>query len=151
MKRVFVALAPTLLLGIACAAHAQEVDCFPTCAAAPSDAPDSGGTTGLCRHRAVREALQVERDLAPVKKVVNAVTNPTGFVIEQINDHVVRIPAWVGYAMDPKGALRSAVMKRVRQEARKAAGIEKGCVADEEAPVEVDVNAQEPQNIVEEA
>ena len=35
------------------------------------------------------------------------------------------------YAMDPRGALRSAVMKRVREEARKAVGVEKGCVAEE--------------------
>ena len=131
MKRVLAVFAPTLLLGIASTAHAQETDCFPTCAQTPTDEPDAGSTAGLCRHRAVREALRVERDLAPVKKVVNAVTNPTGFVLEQVSEHVVHIPAWVGYAMDPRGALRSAVMKRVREEARKAVGVEKGCVAEE--------------------
>jgi hypothetical protein len=129
MKRATAALIPSLLLLCAApAAYADAYDCFPACrepAAAPAKA-----AINLCEHRAVREVARIERDLKPVKQIYDIATNPTGFAIKQVNDHVVHIPPWVGYAMDPKGAIRAKVMDRARGELRKQVGLQNECAAE---------------------
>lgn len=126
MKCSHVLLGSTLLFAIAPFAHADGVaDCFPMCpapaAAEPHKSPD------LCAHAVVRDVARIDRDLAPVKKVIGAVTNPVGFALEQVDHHVVHIPPWVGYAVNPRGAIRTLVMDRVRREAKKAVGLENDC------------------------
>ena len=127
MKRTLAILIPSMLIAVP-AAHAGE-DCFPLCAAEPAAAVEAP-KPNLCEYRAVREVARIDRDLAPVKEVFEIATNPTGFALKQVNDHIVHIPAWVGIAMDPKGYVRNKVLDRARSEAKKAVGVQHDC-ADE--------------------
>ena len=100
-------------------------------------APCAYAGTDACAIGVVREIARIDRDLAPLKKALGAITNPTGFALEQVDKYVVHIPPWVGYAIDPRRALRAAVIKRVRDEAKKAVGLENGCAPDAgDAPIE---------------
>jgi hypothetical protein len=108
------------------AAFAQHSDAFCLGNCVLQEAP-AAAPLDLCQHRVVREGLVIERKLKPLRDVVGIVQNPTGFVLKQVDAHIVHIPAWVGYAMDPVGSLRAKAMDRVRKEFRKSAGLEKGC------------------------
>ena len=89
-------------------------------------APES--TLDLCRHEAVREITRIEHDLRPVKRVYDIAMNPTGFVIEKVSEEAgVKIPRWVGFALDPKGYARNYVMKRVREVVKKNVGLANDC------------------------
>ena len=112
-------------------AHADAYDCFPACA--PEAPPE---TLQLCEHALVREAVRIDVETRPIREVIGIVANPTGFVLKQVDEHIVHIPKWVGYAIDPKGALRAEVLKRARHEARKAAGVENDCREPEESEVD---------------
>ncbi len=126
MRCSHVLLGSALLFAMVPIAHADGVaDCFPMCPepalAEPGKSPDP------CAHAIVRDVARADRELAPIKKVLGAVTNPVGFALEQVDHHVVHIPPWVGYAVNPRGAIRTLVMDRVRREAKKAVGLENGC------------------------
>jgi hypothetical protein len=126
MKRSHALLGSTLFLAMAPCAYADGVaDCFPMCPEPAASVPETA--PNACAFGVVREVARIDRDLEPLKKAVGAITNPTGFALEQVDKHVVHIPPWVGYAIDPRGALRSAVIKRARDEAKKAVGLENGC------------------------
>ncbi len=120
-------IACAALAALSSPAFAEIEDCFPQCARPEAVAPPQSGE-GLCQFGVVREAARINRDLAPVKRIVGIVTNPTGFAIKQVNDHVVHIPAWVGYAMDPRGAIRAKVVDLARDQVKKAAGLQNDCV-----------------------
>jgi hypothetical protein len=133
MKRTLAILVPSMLIAVQ-TARADQYDSFPLVAVEPAQAVEAA-KPNLCEHRAVRDIARIDRDLAPVKQVFEIATNPTGFALKQVNDHIVHIPAWVGIAMDPKGYVRNKVINHVRNEAKKAVGVEKGC-ADEIAAEE---------------
>jgi hypothetical protein len=121
-------LLATALLAAAAPAFADDSGCFPGCIEAPVVAEAPAPTLELCRHGAVREVYRIERELRPVKEIYDIATNPTGFVIKTVSEQAgVKIPRWVGYAMDPQGSLRSAAMKRVRAEVKKHAGLANDC------------------------
>ena len=129
MKRTAAVLLPSLaLLFAAPASHADTYDCFPTCT--KTSAPPADRIVNLCEHKAVREIARIDRDLKPVKDVYEIATNPTGFALKMVSEHVVPIPRWVGYAMDPQGAARAAVMKRARKELKKQVGLQQDCAAE---------------------
>ena len=134
MKRTLAILVPSMLIA-AQAARADQFDSFPLYAVETVQVVDAP-KPNLCEHRAVRDIARIDRDLAPVKQVFEIATNPTGFALKQVNDHIVHIPAWVGFAMDPRGYVRNKAIAYVRHEAKKAFGVEKGC-ADEIAAEEV--------------
>lgn len=95
-------------------------------------ADDSGSGLDLCRHGAVRQAIKLEQDLRPVKEVYEIVSNPTGFLIKTVTQEAgIKIPRFVGYAMDPEGSLRAAVMKRVREQVKKQGGLQNDCAVTE--------------------
>ena len=123
MKRSPTILAVSLLLA-AGAARADGV----------ADLPQGGEPVAervnLCEHQAVREVARIEKELRPAKEIAAYVTNPTGFALKMVNDHVVHIPKWVGIAMDPRGYARAKVIDYVRKEAKKAVGVEGGCAAE---------------------
>lgn len=105
MNRTLVA---ALLVSAAPAAFAEEID--------------------LCRNETVREAMRIENELRPVKRVYDIAMNPTGFVIQKVSEEAgVKIPKWVGFALDPKGYARNYVMKRVREEAKQHVGLANDC------------------------
>ncbi len=140
MKRSHALLGSTLLVAMDPYAHADGSDCFPMCPEPAVEAP--GKAADLCSHGVVREVARIDRELAPVKKVVGAVTHPTGFALEQVDRHIVHIPPWVGYGLNPRGAIRAKVMERVRHEAKKAAGVDKGCVEESPQPREIEAAPQ---------
>jgi hypothetical protein len=111
MKRPLALLAPAMLL---CAIPAARAD---------------AGAIDLCAHEAVRDVARLESDLKPVKEIYGIVTNPTGFALKQVNDHVMHIPKWVGYAMDPQGAVRAKVIDMARSELKRQVGLRDGCAA----------------------
>jgi len=104
-----------------------------TTAPAIAMADDEAGTSiDLCRHEAVREITRIEQDLRPVKRVYDIAMNPTGFVIGKVSEEAgVKIPKWVGFALDPKGYARNYVMKRVREEAKQHVGLANDCRVEE--------------------
>jgi hypothetical protein len=120
-------IACAALAALSSPAFAELEDCFPQCAR-PAPIVPAQSSEGLCQFGAVREAARIDHDLKPVKRVVGIVTNPTGFAIQQVNDHVVRIPPWVGYAVDPRGAIRAKVVDLARGQVKKAAGLQNDCI-----------------------
>lgn len=130
MKRTARSLA--LAIAVTCApfAHADAYDCFPMCPQAPAAAAKP---LALCDVPAVREAAQLNArlndDLKPVKQLYDMATNPTGFAVRMVDEHVVHIPKAVGYALDPKGAVKAELIKRAREELKKQAGLKDECRA----------------------
>jgi hypothetical protein len=117
MKRLLALLAPVTLLCAAPAARADE-------------------SLNLCSHQAVREVARLNNELKPVKELYAIATNPTGFALKQVNDHVIHIPKWVHYAMDPQGAIRAKLMDRARAELKKHVGLKNECADELRAPSE---------------
>ena len=120
-------IACAVLAALSSPVFAHYEDCFPQCARPDPVTPPQSGE-GLCRYGAVRDVARIEHDLKPVKRIVAIITNPTGFAIQQVNDHAVHIPPWVGYAMNPRGAIRAKAMDLARDQAKKAVGLENNCV-----------------------
>jgi len=122
-----IALALTLAMA-APFAHADAYDCFPTCPPAP---PAEAKPASLCDISVVREAARANTrlndELKPVKEVYEIATNPTGYAIRMVDQHVVHIPKVVGYALDPRGAAKAELMKRARAELKKQVGLKDEC------------------------
>ena len=125
MKRATACTLATVLLAASGVAAAEPLDCFPMCEAEAPPPP-----IRLCEHRAVRDIARMDRKLAPVKRLYDIAKNPTGFAIEQVSEHVIHIPKWVGIAVDPRGYVRGRAIDFVRQEAKKAVGLGNDCVED---------------------
>jgi hypothetical protein len=135
MKRTLT-LASSILLLAAPLAHAENdaYDCFPGCPYAVPVIP-AQKTIDLCEIGAVRDAARINDQLKPVKEIYDIAVNPTGFAVKMVDEHVVHIPKWVGYAMDPKGAAKSYVINYVRTQAKKQVGLQDECRA---APPAID-------------
>jgi hypothetical protein len=109
------------------AARAEAADCFPLCeqAAEQVSAQNTDGTKeGVpllqCDNKLVKQAESVNARIKPVKEIVGYVRSPQGLAIKLVNDHVVKIPAWVGYAADPVGSLKNRAMNEVKSRVREA-------------------------------
>jgi hypothetical protein len=120
MKRTQKTLAAAMFLAVALPAAAQEP--FESAAEPPAAKP-----LDLCSYGAVREVAKVDRELKPVKEVVGIVTNPEGFVLHEVDQYVVHIPPWVGYALNPKGAIRAKLVDMARTEMKKSVGLGNEC------------------------
>lgn len=133
-------LAP-LLLAAAGVAHADAYDCFPMC---PVVAPAEAKPVSLCDLSLVRGAAQanakLDEDLKPLKEIYELATNPTGYAIKMVDQHVVHIPKVVGYAMDPRGAVKAELMKRAREAVKRQVGLQDDC----RAPAGDTTDAEEP-------
>ena len=127
MKRSLTILGASLLLA-AGAARADGVADLPL-----DEEPRAAERVNLCEHKAVREVARIEKELRPAKEIVGYVTNPTGFALKMVNDHVVHIPKWVGIAMDPRGYVRGKAVEYVRKEIKKSVGVDKDCAAEIDA------------------
>jgi hypothetical protein len=89
-----------------------ETPAKPTCTA-KSDAPSSAQT-------AVEKIENVNNQLKPIKEIAGYIQSPQGLAVKLVNDHIVKIPAWVGYAIDPVGAIKNKAMGEVRDRAKTA-------------------------------
>ena len=127
MKRTLALIAAATFPG---AALADDYDYVPEAPVAEEQ------RINLCEHKAVQEVARIERDLRPVKELYDIATNPTGFAIKVVSREVgVKIPRWVGFAMDPQGAVRTMVMKEVLKELKRIVGLQDDCAAElDEAP-----------------
>ena len=123
MKRPLVLLASAMLLAHGAPARADAYDCFPLC---PEPAAVRESNPSLCDHALVREGARIDARLAPAKEVYGIVTNPTGFVLRKVSEHIP-LPKWLPYAIDPRGAVKAAVLKKARKEARKQLGLQDDC------------------------
>ena len=127
MKRPLALLASAALLATTSPAWAEAYDCFPQC---PEPVVSSGESGTLCDYALVSEGARLDAELAPAKEVYGIVTNPAGFVLKQVSEHVVPLPKWLPYAIDPRGAVKAAVLKKARKEARKHLGMQDDCRAE---------------------
>jgi hypothetical protein len=150
-SRISISLTSLALAGVlmttALSAHAEEGDCFPMCAAAKPAVTESKEVTGPAPCGANANggvAGQIEElndRVKPIKEIVGYVRSPQGLAMKLVNDHVVKIPAWVGYAIDPVGSLKSRAMDEVRTRAKAAVGLgkhENACPAIDPAMIPID-------------
>ena len=106
-------------------AHADSFDCFPLCEQqAPPPVETSCAHTSAERAASTEESItQIEaanQQLKTAKEWVGYVRSPQGLVIKLFNDHVVKIPAWIGYAIDPLGSLKSKLLGEARNFAKES-------------------------------
>ena len=136
MKRTLALIAPAVAFAIL-PVRADSFDCFPMCSEDAAIAASQAMATmqaqkplNLCENATVREVAKIDNQLAPAKRIYSIVTNPTGFALQEVSDHVVHIPPWVNYVADPRGALRAKLIEQVRYEAKKQVGLQDECAAE---------------------
>jgi hypothetical protein len=148
-------------LGLPMAAMASEQDCFPLCAEpakAETKSVATEATTAevkldpvyITAHRDViidvqaatscdsglmKTADDINDKVKPIREIVGYVRSPQGLLIKLVNDYVIKIPAWIGYAMDPLGSLKHKAIDEVRTRARDAANEGSACAAESADPV----------------
>ncbi len=129
--------------GLPLTASAADWDCFPLCAepakteahvqAATADATLEPVTVVATREGAIntdaptscgngfmQQAEDLNNKVKPIKEIVGYIRSPQGLAIKLVNDHIVKIPAWIGYAMDPLGSLKRKAFDEVRTRAKEA-------------------------------
>ncbi|HEX4859379.1 MAG TPA: hypothetical protein VFV17_10195 [Usitatibacteraceae bacterium] len=131
-----------MALGFAAPARADRTpeECFPVCVeamsvptAAPSaasDAPAPEGKTGLpdanptrcdaIAAKSLQTVEQVNADLKPVRELAGYIRSPQGLAFKLVNDHLFKIPPWVGFVLDPAGSLKRKALEEVRAQAKHA-------------------------------
>lgn len=132
------------------AAQASGEDCFPACSQpAPVEVKVDAKvdatleTLNVMSHREVardtsapgscdagfmKMAEDLNDKVKPIRKIVGYMRSPQGLAIKLVNDHIVKIPAWVGYAMDPVGSIRSKAIDKARTRVRDALNDGSGCM-----------------------
>ena len=147
MNKKLALLASALVACAATAAHADSYDCFPGCGAAGIE-PAAESVINLCENKAVREVARMNAKLKPAKEIYDIAMNPTGYAIRTATRMAgIEVPKIVDYAIDPKGALKAEVMKRVREEAKKRVGLADECKADLESGEAAEVAAAEAEEV----
>lgn len=127
-KRFLAALALTTA---ALSSAASESDCFPMCESAieSSAAEAKPADIRICDLPGAQAIEEINTQIKPVKEIVGYIRSPQGLAVKLVNDHVFKIPAWVGYAMDPVGSLKRRAIDEVRAKAKEMVGMDKdrGC------------------------
>ncbi len=125
-------------------ANVNDGECFPTCRpAAASSAkeiePPKAIACGRQPTDLIKQVEQLNDRVKPIKEIVGYIRSPQGLAIKLVNDHVVKIPVWVGYAMDPVGSLKNRAMDEVRTRAKSAIGLNskaESCAAEIATPID---------------
>ncbi len=135
----FASLLMTLTLSAHANGNTNEGDCFPACTAekpavAEPTVPEPILTDAPCAvdtnpRGMVGQIEDLNDRVKPIKEIVGYVRSPQGLALKLVNDHVVKIPPWVGYAIDPVGSLKSRAMDEVRTRAKDAVGLNKPAAA----------------------
>ena len=129
------------VIGFPLTAMASDQDCFPICAepakaqikslppaeittdtitvAAPRETDDTRLPT-RCNNSFMKKADELEARSKSLREIVGHIRSPQGLAIKLVNDHVVKLPAWVGYAMDPVGSIKHRVIDQVKTRAKDA-------------------------------
>jgi hypothetical protein len=126
--------------------NANDSACFPMCqSSAPvieAEVEIKAPKADACNSQSsslIKQAEQLNDRVKPIKEIVGYVRSPQGLAIKLVNDHVVKIPAWVGYAMDPVGSLKNRAMDEVRTRAKTMVGLDRAsanCTAEIAAPID---------------
>ncbi len=124
--------------------NANDDACFPMCqgtgaAQAAEIEPPKTDVCGSESSSLIKQAEQLNDRVKPIKEIVGYVRSPQGLAIKLVNDHFVKIPAWVGYAMDPVGSLKNRAMDEVRTRAKSAIGLNRApanCAAETATPID---------------
>jgi hypothetical protein len=124
--------------------NANDEACFPMCkevaaVEAIETAPPKVDACDTESPSLIKQAEQLNDRIKPIKEIVGYVRSPKGLAIKLVNDHVVKIPAWVGYAMDPVGSLKNRAMDEVRTRAKTAIGLNRAptsCAAETAVPID---------------
>ena len=150
-RKQFVATLIVATLGLPLTATASEWDCFPMCAEpAKADLKDATPTEPTidpalaaahrdvaldtsvpttCNGGLIQSAENLNDQVKPIREIVGYVRSPQGLAIKLVNDYVVKIPAWIGYALDPLGSLKHAAIDKVRTQAKDALADSQDCDA----------------------
>ena len=141
-------LTAAAMMTLSIAAHADDNDCFPMCAAKPADATvvkteaakveKTEGAEKLepmvvtaaplpaCGNKLVNQAEALNDRVEPVKELIGYIHSPQSLAMKVVNDHIVTIPRWVGYALDPVGAIKNKAIDEVKDHAKSALGFKGG-------------------------
>lgn len=123
-------------------------DCFPACVTStpvvaeslpPSDAP--AATTNSCAESLVNKVDALNNQVRPVREIVGYVRSPQGLAVKLVNDHIFKIPAWVGFALDPIGTIKHKAIDEVRSRAKSAMGVNSGCGDEVVGPDSLSIDA----------
>ena len=91
-----------------------------------------------CGNSLVKSAEDLNDKVKPLRDLVGYVRSPQGLAIKLVNDHIVKIPAWVGYAMDPVGSIKHRAIDEVRSRAREAMSSSSECASAPSADAAID-------------
>ncbi|MBI3716850.1 MAG: hypothetical protein HY255_12730 [Betaproteobacteria bacterium] len=157
-------LTAAMMMTLSMAAHADDNDCFPMCTAKPAEAPAvktevakvektesaerleavvvTAAPLPACGNKLVNQAEALNDRVKPVKELIGYIHSPQSLAMKVVNDHIVTIPRWVGYALDPVGAIKNKAISEVKNHAKDALGLKGGNGADcNAAPAETTVAA----------
>jgi hypothetical protein len=154
MKRKLTVVLTLTVLGLPLTAMASDLECFPLCADPAKVDANMNATLATievvsgrnaveanalsaCDSGFMKSAEEFGDSVKPIKDLVGYVRSPQGLAIKLVNDHIVKIPAWIGYAMDPLGSIKRQAMGEARTLARDAMSDGSGC---EVSPVEISVD-----------
>ena len=149
-RKLLVGSLIVLGIGLVLNAAASEIDCFPLCiepaksglkvesaagvkpdavdvAVPHGDAVDGVPSKSCVAEGLVQKAEELNDKVKPIREIIGYVRSPQGLVFKMVNDHIVKIPAWIGYAMDPLGSLKHNVIDEVRTRAKEAMVGGKAC------------------------
>ncbi len=141
-----------LALGLSPGLQASENDCFPACAEpaksaltieapaevklepatiiAPRESASEPVPTQSCvAHNLAQKAEELNGKVKPIRELLGYIRSPQGLAFKLVNDHIVKIPAWIGYAMDPLGSIKLRAIDEVRTRAKDALAVGKNCDA----------------------
>ena len=66
----------------------------------------------------VEQLESLNNQIKPVRDIIGYVKSPQSLAIKLVNDHIVTIPGWIGFLLDPIGTIRSKAMDEARNQAR---------------------------------
>lgn len=127
-----IAAAATVALAgfLSTAASASDIDCFPLCPESTTqEQKEITAPAETCGNSLVDKAESLNNKLKPAKEIAGYIRSPQGLAIKMVNDHVVKIPAWVGYAMDPVGSLKNRAIGEVRSRVKEQLLPARNCTA----------------------
>ncbi|MEO8384241.1 MAG: hypothetical protein ABI583_03285 [Betaproteobacteria bacterium] len=75
----------------------------------------------------MQRAEELNDKVKPIRELIGYVRSPQGLVFKLVNDHIVKIPAWVGFAVDPIGSIKHRAIDEVRTRAKDAFAVGKEC------------------------
>jgi hypothetical protein len=71
-------------------------------------------------HTLVQQAEALNDQVKPVKEIVGYVRSPQALALKLVNDHLFKIPGWVGFALDPLGTIKHKAIDEIRARAKAA-------------------------------